>query len=150
LEDDAYDELAESAAKVLLQRYGVVMRDLYARESFTLAWRDVLRALRRLEARGTVRGGRFVTGPAGEQYALPEAVDALRRVRREERKGERVWVSAIDPLNLAGVLLPGGRVPAQAGKAVLYVDGLPQAEDESGGLKAPVATKLPRLGAAAG
>jgi ATP-dependent Lhr-like helicase len=150
LEDDAYDELAESAAKVLLQRYGVVMRDLYARESFTLPWRDVLRALRRLEARGTVRGGRFVTGPAGEQYALPEAVDALRRVRREERKGERVWVSAIDPLNLAGVLLPGGRVPAQAGKAVLYVDGLPQAEEESSGIRAPVTTKLPRLGAPAG
>ena len=143
--EDDYDELAESAAKVLLQRYGVVMRDLYARESFSLPWRDVLRALRRLEARGTVRGGRFVTGPAGEQYALPEAVDALRRVRREERKEERVWVSAIDPLNLAGVLLPGGRVPAHAGNAVLYVDGLPQADEASSGVKTPVGTRLPRL-----
>jgi ATP-dependent Lhr-like helicase len=147
LDDGAYDELAESTAKVLLQRYGVVMRDLYARESFSLPWRDVLRALRRLEARGTVRGGRFVTGPAGEQYALPEAVDALRRVRREGRKEERVWVSAIDPLNLAGVLLPGGRIPAQAGKAVLYVDGLPQAEDEPSTIKTPAPAKL---GAAAG
>ncbi len=143
-----YEELAESTAKVLLQRYGVVMRDLYARESFSLPWRDVLRALRRLEARGTVRGGRFVTGPAGEQYALPEAVDALRRVRREERTGERVWVSAIDPLNLAGVLLPGGRVPAQAGHAVLYVDGLPQPTEDSVGVKGPVETKLPRIEAA--
>jgi ATP-dependent Lhr-like helicase len=143
LDGDAYDELAESTAKVLLQRYGVVMRDLYARESFTLPWRDVLRALRRLEARGTVRGGRFVTGPAGEQYALPEAVDALRRVRREERKGDRVWVSAIDPLNLAGVLLPGGRVPAQAGKAVLYVDGLPvESQADSEVAKTPIPTKL--------
>jgi ATP-dependent helicase Lhr and Lhr-like helicase len=141
LEEDAYDELAESVAKVLLQRYGVVMRDLYARESFSLPWRDVLRALRRLEARGTVRGGRFVSGPAGEQYALPEAVDALRRVRREERNGERVWVSAIDPLNLAGVLLPGGRIPAQAGRGVLYVDGLPQ-EEEAAAVKPPVPTKL--------
>jgi ATP-dependent Lhr-like helicase len=149
LDEDAYDELAESAAKVLLQRYGVVMRDLYARESFSLPWRDVLRALRRMEARGTVRGGRFVTGPAGEQYALPEAVDALRRVRREERSGERVWISALDPLNLAGVLLPGGRVPAQAGKAVLYVDGLPQVEEEPA-IKAPVPTKLPRLEAPVG
>ena len=145
-----YEELAESTAKVLLQRYGVVMRDLYGRESFSLPWRDVLRALRRLEARGTVRGGRFVTGPAGEQYALPEAVDALRRVRREERKGERVWVNATDPLNLAGVLLPGGRVPAQAGNAVLYVDGLAQPEAESTGIKTPVWTKLPRLGAPGG
>jgi ATP-dependent helicase Lhr and Lhr-like helicase len=140
LEEDAYDELAESAARVLLQRYGVVMRDLYARESFSLPWRDVLRALRRLEARGTVRGGRFVSGPAGEQYALPEAVDALRRVRREERTGERVWVSAIDPLNLAGVLLPGGRVPAQAGKGVLYIDGLPQ--EDVVAAKTPVPTKI--------
>jgi ATP-dependent Lhr-like helicase len=140
LQEDAYEELAESTARVLLQRYGVVMRDLYARESFSLPWRDVLRALRRLEARGTVRGGRFVTGPAGEQYALPEAVDTLRRVRREERTGERVWVSAIDPLNLAGVLLPGGRIPAQSGKGVLYVDGLPQ-EDVTA-VKAPVPTKI--------
>src|SRR5690606_23277909 len=109
------DEFAESVARLLLQRYGVLFRDLYMRESFTVPWRDVLRALRRLEARGVVRGGRFVSGPSGEQYALPEAVDALRRVRRTERKGERVWVSAIDPLNLAGVILAGDKQPPQAG-----------------------------------
>ena len=144
LDPDAYDELAESTAKVLLQRYGVVFRDLWARESFSLPWRDVLRALRRLEARGTVRGGRFVSGPSGEQYALPEAVDALRRVRRTERNGERVWVSAIDPLNLAGVLLPGDRVAAQAGRGILYIDGLPQAEAPSDvtAMKTPVPSKL--------
>jgi ATP-dependent Lhr-like helicase len=140
LEPDAHDELAESIARVLLQRYGVVFRDLWARESFSLPWRDVLRALRRLEARGMVRGGRFVSGPSGEQYALPEAVDALRRVRRTERIGERVWVSAIDPLNLAGVILPGGRIPAQSGKGVLYIDGLPLMDSpaEPTAVKAPV------------
>jgi len=122
----ATDELAESVARLLLQRYGVLFRDLYLRESFTTPWRDVLRALRRLEARGQVRGGRFVSGPSGEQYALPEAVDALRRVRRTERIGEKVWVSAIDPMNLAGVILPGDKVPAQSGKGILFVDGLPQ------------------------
>jgi ATP-dependent Lhr-like helicase len=143
------DEFAESVAKLLLQRYGVLFRDLYMRESFTVPWRDVLRALRRLEARGVVRGGRFVSGPSGEQYALPEAVDALRRVRRTERTGERVWVSAIDPLNLAGVILPGDRMPAQAGKGLLYVDGLPEAPTAAevySRPKPPVPSRLsPRL-----
>jgi ATP-dependent Lhr-like helicase len=148
LDIDGYDELAESVGRVLLQRYGVVFRDLWARESFSLPWRDVLRALRRMEARGVVRGGRFVTGPSGEQYALPEAVDALRRVRRAERKGERVWVSAIDPLNLAGVILPGEKVAAQSGRGILFVDGLPQVSSETGAaaVKTPVPSKLtPRL-----
>jgi ATP-dependent Lhr-like helicase len=148
LDPGATDELAESVARLLLQRYGVLFRDLYTRESFTLPWRDVLRALRRLEARGLVRGGRFVSGPNGEQYALPEAVDALRRVRRSERNGERVWVSAIDPLNLAGVLLPGDKVPAQSGKGILYVDGLPEVSEApvTTVLKTPIPSKLtPRL-----
>jgi ATP-dependent Lhr-like helicase len=96
-----------------------------------------------------VRGGRFVSGPSGEQYALPEAVDALRRVRRTERTGERVWVSAIDPLNLAGVILPGDRMPAQAGKGLLYVDGLPEAPTAAevySRPKPPVPSRLsPRL-----
>jgi ATP-dependent helicase Lhr and Lhr-like helicase len=119
------DELAEGVAQVLLQRYGVVFRDLIQRESFTVPWRDVLRALRRLEARGVIPGGRFVSGFVGEQYALPEAVESLRRVRRTERTGERVWVSAIDPLNLVGIILPGARLPAQPGKGFLLVDGIP-------------------------
>jgi ATP-dependent Lhr-like helicase len=151
LEPEAYDDLAESVARVLLQRYGVVFRDLWARESFSLPWRDVLRALRRLEARGLARGGRFVSGPSGEQYALPEAVDALRRVRRAERAGERVWVSAIDPLNLAGVILPGGKIPAQSGKGILYIDGLQQLDaQEAPAVKTPIPSKLtPRLAARA-
>jgi ATP-dependent Lhr-like helicase len=119
------DALGERVALVLLQRYGVVFRDLVQRESFTLPWREVLRALRRMEARGVIRGGRFVAGFVGEQYALPEAVEALRRIRRVERSNERVWVSATDPLNLVGIILPGSRVPAQPGKGFLLVDGLP-------------------------
>ncbi|HLF70629.1 MAG TPA: helicase-related protein, partial [Dehalococcoidia bacterium] len=135
------DELAEAVAGVLLQRYGVVYRDLYPRESFTVAWRDVLRALRRLEARGVVRGGRFVSGPSGEQYALPEAVDGLRRVRRLARDGERVWVSAVDPLNLVGVVLQGERTPSQPGKGILYVDGLPSDEAPQPAAKTSTASK---------
>ena len=139
------EELAESTANVLLQRYGVLFRDLYARESLALPWRDVLRALRRLEARGLVRGGRFVSGFNGEQYALPEAVDALRRVRRTEKTGERVWVNASDPANLSGVVVPGPKLPAISGKGLLYVDGLPQDEEESRS-RVPVPSKLmPKL-----
>jgi ATP-dependent Lhr-like helicase len=120
------DELAEALAEQLLARWGVVFRDLMARESFTVPWREVLWALRRMEARGTIRGGRFVTGFSGEQYALPEAVDALRAVRRADRSGETVTVSAADPLNLVGVVLPGPRVPALAANSVTYVDGVPE------------------------
>jgi ATP-dependent Lhr-like helicase len=138
------DEQAESIARVLLQRYGVVFRDLYPRESFTLPWRDVLRALRRLEARGLVRGGRFVSGFSGEQYALPEAVDSLRWVRRQERSGERVWVSAQDAANLAGIVVPGDRTAIAAAKGVVYVDGLPQASAarEDAPRRQPVPSKL--------
>ena len=106
------ETLAEAVAEQLLARYGVVFRDLLARETLALPWREILRALRRLEARGTARGGRFVTGFVGEQYALPEAVEALRSTRRRERTGEIVRVTAVDPLNLVGILTPGPRVPA--------------------------------------
>jgi ATP-dependent Lhr-like helicase len=94
-------------------------------------------ALRRLEARGLVRGGRFVTGFTGEQYALPEAVDALRETRRLPRSGERVWISGVDPLNLVGILTPGPRVPAVRTRSILFVDGLPMPEASDG---------LPRAG----
>jgi ATP-dependent Lhr-like helicase len=146
------DEHAEAVARILLQRYGVLFRDLYPRESIAVPWRDVLRALRRLEARGLVRGGRFVSGLSGEQYALPEAVDSLRWVRRQERTGERVWVAATDPANLAGVVVPGERVAAQSGRGVLFVDGLPQAgATEPRPEKAPVPSKLtPRMPASSG
>jgi ATP-dependent Lhr-like helicase len=125
------EALAEGVASVLLMRYGVVFRDLVVRESFTVPWREVLRALRRMEARGLVRGGRFVSGFVGEQYALPQAVDSLRRVRREPRDGTRVDVSACDPLNLTGVILPGARAPSIPGRTVTFVDGLPASMVES-------------------
>jgi ATP-dependent Lhr-like helicase len=119
----ADDALADRVAEQLLARYGVVFRGLAERESFTTSWRDVLRALRRREARGLVRGGRFVTGVVGEQYALPEAVDALRRARRDDRTEVILRVSATDPLNLVGILVPGPRVPAHAGAWVSLRDG---------------------------
>jgi ATP-dependent Lhr-like helicase len=118
------DELAEQVAGQLLARWGVVFWDLMARENLAVPWREVLWALRRLEARGLVRGGRFVTGFSGEQYALPEAVDELRRVRRSPRLGETVRVNAADPLNLVGIVLPGPRVPAVRTNAVTYKDGV--------------------------
>ena len=119
------EELAEAVAAILLERYGVVFRDLLRGESLTIPWRYVLHALRRLEARGTIRGGRFVAGVVGEQYALPEAVELLRQVRREPRDGRRASISAVDPLNLTGHVLPGERVPAQRGRTIELVDGLP-------------------------
>jgi ATP-dependent Lhr-like helicase len=123
------DELAEAVAEQLLARWGVVFRDLMARETFAVPWREVLWALRRMEARGTIRGGRFVNGFSGEQYAVPEAVEALRAVRKQERTGERVTLSAADPLNLTGIVLPGPRVPAVAANQVTYVDGVAETAD---------------------
>ncbi len=128
---DDPDELAEAIAEQLLARWGVVFRDLLVRENLAVAWRDVLWALRRLEARGLVRGGRFVTGFTGEQYALPEALEALRATRRAERDGTTVSISAADPLNLVGIVVPGPRVPALRGNRVVYRDGLP-VETEGG------------------
>ncbi|HVJ19114.1 MAG TPA: DEAD/DEAH box helicase [Polyangiaceae bacterium] len=123
------EELAEAVAEQLLSRWGVVFRDLLARESFAVPYRDLIWAFRRMEARGAIRGGRFVTGFVGEQYALPEAVELLRSVRRSEPNGERVSISACDPLNLAGILLPGPRVPAQRGNVVTYLDGVLVSDD---------------------
>ena len=119
------DARADALARQLLERWGVVFFDLLARESLALPWRTILLALRRLEARGQARGGRFVTGFAGEQYALPDAVVALRRVRKLPRDGEEVQVAAADPLNLVGVLTPGPRVPSSSARKVVYRDGAP-------------------------
>ena len=130
------DEFAEELAQLLLRRYGVVFRDVVAAESFTVPWRDLLRALRRLEARGIVRGGRFVSGFVGEQFSLPEALEALRSVRRSPREGERVRLSAADPLNLTGVILPGPRIPAVQDRSFELVDGA-LAEPSAEGLLAP-------------
>ena len=95
-------------ARQLLQRWGVVFRDLAARETLAPPWRRLLVALRRMEARGEIRGGRFVSGYVGEQFALPEAVDALRAARRAGEDGNEIVVGAYDPLVIASALLPGG------------------------------------------
>ena len=124
------DELAEAVAEQLIARWGVVFRDLMTRENIAVSWRDLLWAMRRMEARGTIRGGRFVSGFSGEQFALPEAVDALRSVRKLKLNGERIKISAADPLNLAGIVLPGPRVPALPTNSVIYVDGMVASEGE--------------------
>jgi ATP-dependent Lhr-like helicase len=117
------DELAEAVAEQLAARWGVVFRDLLVRENFAVPWREVLWAFRRLEARGTIRGGRFVNGFSGEQFAHPDAVEVLRQVRKQPRTGETVTLSAVDPLNLVGIVLPGPRVPAVSTNTVTYIDG---------------------------
>ena len=119
-------------ARTLLRRYGVVLRRIVERETELPPWRELLRAYRRLEARGDIRGGRFVAGFSGEQYALPEAVEALRAARRAEKSGALVSVSAADPLNLVGIVTPGERVPAIASNRVLYRDGVPVARKVGG------------------
>jgi len=118
------DELAEAIAGQLLSRWGVVFRDVAWRESIVVAWRDVLWALRRLEARGVVLGGRFVAGFTGEQFALPEASEQLRAVAKRAAEGVRVQLSATDPLNLTGVVLPGPRIPAQHARTITLCDGV--------------------------
>jgi ATP-dependent Lhr-like helicase len=117
------DELAEAVAEQLAARWGVVFRDLAVRENLAVSWRDVLWAFRRMEARGTMLGGRFVSGFSGEQFAHPDAVDVLKSVRKQPRSGEAVQLSAADPLNLTGVILGGPRVPGIAANQVRYVDG---------------------------
>ena len=106
------EELAEAMADQLLQRWGVIFYDLAAHEGLALPWRDMQWALRRLEDRGLVRGGRFVAGFSGEQFALPEAVEALKVIRKTPNDGRTITLSAADPLNLTGVILPGPRTPA--------------------------------------
>ncbi len=121
------DDLAEALAGQLLQRYGVVFRDLAQRELMGIGWREVLWALRRLEARGLVRGGRFVAGFTGEQFALPEAYERLRSIVTAKAEGRSVTISAADPLNLTGVILPGPRIPSLRSRSITLVDGVPAA-----------------------
>ncbi|MFD1558265.1 DEAD/DEAH box helicase [Paraburkholderia silviterrae] len=163
--------LLEHVAHVLLRRYGVVCWQLLAREAPWLPpWRDLLRVLRRMEARGDVRGGRFVTGLSGEQFALPEAVALLREVRRRGStgspangapgaEGALVCIAASDPLNLVGTVLPGEKVPAVAGNRIVFWDGAPVATliagrceflgDFDEGTRAALRTALGRSGSVA-
>ena len=123
------DDPLEACAAQLLRRYGVVAHDLLAREPMAPPWSLLLRVYRRAEARGEVRGGRFLAGLVGEQFALPEAVEALRAVHKRPAAGSLVRLSACDPLNLVGILTPGARVPATMGNEVAYRDGVPVQPD---------------------
>jgi ATP-dependent Lhr-like helicase len=121
-------EAIEHVAATLLPRYGVVFWRLLEREAAWLPpWRDLLRVYRRLEARGDIRGGRFVAGFSGEQFALPDAIGLLREIRRRPASGGLISLSGADPLNLAGILTPGPKLAALTGNRLLYRDGLPVA-----------------------
>jgi len=158
--DSVSGEAAEEIARILLKRYGVVFKRLLEREGIVLPWRVLLRIYHRLEARGEIRGGRFVAGISGEQFALPEAVGMLRAIRRtrtgamdfgfrsparetEERIADPVSieteslvsVSAADPLNLVGIITPGGRVTAHTSNRILYRNGEPITVLESGDVR---------------
>ena len=136
-------EPEEERAFQLLQRYGIVFPDLLAREPAAPPWRVLVRIYRRAEARGEIRGGRFVTGFIGEQFALPEAVEMMRSTRRAEDDGSLTIVSACDPLNLAGILSPGPRVPALPGNRVVYRGGVPIAAAIGGQLELRTETDPP-------
>ena len=125
----------EQIARTLLRRYGIVFRALLAREACLPTWRELARSFRRLEARGEIRGGRFVSGFGGEQFGLPDAVGRLRAVRKLEKSGEFIAVSGADPLNLVGIVTPQGRVTAIAPNRVLFRDGLAIAALEGGAIR---------------
>jgi ATP-dependent Lhr-like helicase len=126
-------DAVEHIACTLLRRYGVVFWRLLEREADWLPpWRDLLHVYRRLEARGEIRGGRFVSGFSGEQFALPEAVGHLREVRRRPHDGALLSISGADPLNLSGILTPGPKLPALTGNRAVYRDGLPVALSSGG------------------
>ena len=129
----------QSVCGVLLERYGVVFRELILREEFPFKWRELLITFRRLEDRGEVRGGRFVDGFLGEQFALPAALESVRAARHLAPTGETVTLSAADPLNLVGIIVPGERVPAVSGKTVALRDGASIVEQPSAALTAVAA-----------
>jgi ATP-dependent Lhr-like helicase len=134
-ESCARDVAVEQFARVLLRRYGVVFRRLLERESFPVTWYELGRIYRRWEARGEIRGGYFVGGISGEQFALPEAIGLLRSIRKRSPSGDMIALSAADPLNLHGVLTPGARIAALTGNRILFFDGLPIAALEAGDIR---------------
>ncbi len=131
-EGSDHNKVVEATCWMLLRRYGVIFREVLARESNLPKWRELLIGLRRLEDRGEVRGGRFVSGFLGEQFALPEAVESVRAMRNLPPSGECITISAADPLNLVGFIVPGDRVAAISGKYVTFRDGVAVEADEPG------------------
>jgi ATP-dependent Lhr-like helicase len=134
-ESPARDAAIEKFARTLLDRYGVVFRRLLERESFPIAWYNLGRIYRRWEARGEIRGGYFVAGISGEQFALPEAIGLLRSIRKAPATGELITLSAADPLNLQGILTPGSRIAALTASRILFRDGLPITALEAGEIR---------------
>jgi ATP-dependent Lhr-like helicase len=138
------EDAVEQQAAALLRRYGVVFRRLLARETNAAPWRELARVYRRLEARGEIRGGRFVTGMSGEQFALPDAVERLREVRRLPGNGVLLAISAADPLNLTGILTAGERIRTASRTRIVYRDGTPLAVAEGGLVRelAPIDSRM--------
>jgi ATP-dependent helicase Lhr and Lhr-like helicase len=120
----------EKLALLYLNRYGIVFRDILSRETLAPPWRELAQVYRRLEARGEIRGGRFVADLAGEQFALPEAIETSRSVRRQAHTHLPIYIAGVDPLNLTGIVTAGPRIPAQIGQVVTYIDGIPQEKVE--------------------
>jgi ATP-dependent Lhr-like helicase len=134
-ENIARDAAIQKFARTLLRRYGIVFRRLLERESFRITWYELGRIYRRWEARGEIRGGYFVGGISGEQFALPEAIGLLRSIRKAPENGELIALSAADPLNLQGILTPGPRIAALTASRILFRDGLPVAALEAGDVR---------------
>jgi len=126
------EEAIEAFARALLRRYGIVSRRILERESLSASWFELIRVYRRLEARGEIRGGYFVSGLSGEQFAMPEAIGLLRSIRKMATKGELIAISGADPLNLAGILTSGPRIAAIAAHRILLRDGVPVAALKAG------------------
>jgi ATP-dependent Lhr-like helicase len=135
----------EKFARVFLRRYGIVFRRLLERESFPITWYELGRIYRRWEARGEIRGGYFVGGVSGEQFATPEAIGLLRSIRKMAATNELVTLSAADPLNLQGILIPGPRITAFTANRILFRDGLPIAALESGEIRKLSQERIPDL-----
>jgi len=129
--DSSREAAVEKFARLLLRRYGIVFRRLLERESFAVTWYELGRIYRRLEARGEIRGGYFVGGVSGEQFALPEAIGLLRSIRKTPPKSELIALSAADPMNLQGILIPGPRIPGFTKNRLLFRAGLPVAALEA-------------------
>jgi ATP-dependent Lhr-like helicase len=127
---DGAPQNVEAVCWMLLRRYGIVFRELLARESVVPRWRELLITLRRLEDRGEIRGGRFVSGFIGEQFALPIAVESLRAMRNQQPSAQMTIVSAADPLNLVGIIVPGERVAANSGQGLAFREGVAVPLDE--------------------
>jgi ATP-dependent Lhr-like helicase len=123
---DSYEHV-EHIAKTLLLRYGVVFRKVLEREEGIPSWRELLYIYRRLEARGDIRGGRFVQGFAGEQFALPDALSLLKDIRKQDKTAELTVLSSADPLNLTGIITPGDRIASSSSQRLVYRDGIPMA-----------------------